>query len=106
MAPVPNSASQNDRLAEELIYRERQHDLLACFGMTALKSTDVNALLQEATRLCAEGLRTPLCKALERGKGARRRGHADRPGRGRVGARRRRTGFGRDPISPLRPVTR
>jgi PAS domain S-box-containing protein len=66
VAPVPNSASQNDRLADELIYRERQHDLLACFGMTALKSTDVSALLQEATRLCAEGLRTPLCKALER----------------------------------------
>ena len=66
---MPNSASQNDRLAEELIYRERQHDLLACFGMTALKSTDVNALLQEATRLCAEGLRTPLCKALERVRG-------------------------------------
>ena len=66
MARVPTSASPNDRLADELIYRERQHDLLACFGMTALRSTDVSALLQEATRLCAEGLRTPLCKALER----------------------------------------
>jgi PAS domain S-box-containing protein len=66
MARVPTSASPNDRLADELIYRERQHDLLASFGMTALRSTDVSALLQEATRLCAEGLRTPLCKALER----------------------------------------
>jgi hypothetical protein len=30
---VPKSASQNDRLTDELIYRERQHDLLA-FGPT------------------------------------------------------------------------
>jgi PAS domain S-box-containing protein len=65
VAPVPDSANHNDQLAKELIYRERQHELLACFGMTALRSTDVGALLQEATRLCAEGLRAPLCKALE-----------------------------------------
>nr|WP_247887227.1 PAS domain S-box protein [Azospirillum sp. SYSU D00513] len=47
-------------------YRKHQQELLAHFGMVALKSTDVAALLQEATRLCAEGLRTELCKALER----------------------------------------
>ncbi|CAO3409555.1 PAS domain-containing protein [Azospirillum largimobile] len=53
------------RLAEELARRERQHDLLARFGMAALKSTDIGTLLQEATRLCAAGLGTELCKALE-----------------------------------------
>src|SRR5688500_15970455 len=49
-----------------LEYRERQHAILARFGALALKSTDVGALLQQATEFCAEGLRVPLCKALER----------------------------------------
>ncbi|WP_448203281.1 PAS domain-containing protein [Azospirillum sp. sgz302134] len=53
------------RLADALSRREHQHELLARFGMTALKSTSIGDLLQEATRLCAEGLRTELCKALE-----------------------------------------
>jgi PAS domain S-box-containing protein len=63
---MPLSAGPDSQLAQELTYRERQHELLARFGMAALKGTDVAALLQEATRLCAEGLRTDLCKALER----------------------------------------
>ena len=66
MSSMPLSANPDSRLAAELSYRERQHELLARFGMTALRTTDVGALLQEATSLCAEGLRTDLCKALER----------------------------------------
>ena len=61
----PQDRSDANLLAENLARRERQHDLLARFGMAALKSTDIDTLLQEATRLCAEGLGTELCKALE-----------------------------------------
>ncbi|MFP5512983.1 MAG: PAS domain-containing protein [Alphaproteobacteria bacterium] len=61
----PHHTSDAGRLAEELARRERQHALLARFGMAALKSADVGTLLQEATRLCAEGLGIELCKALE-----------------------------------------
>ncbi|AWB07762.1 hypothetical protein A6A40_19975 (plasmid) [Azospirillum humicireducens] len=61
----PRHASDAVRLAEELARREKQHDLLARFGRAALRSTDVGALLQEATRLCADGLGAELCKALE-----------------------------------------
>ncbi|MBY6261061.1 PAS domain S-box protein [Azospirillum sp. 412522] len=58
-------APSSSRLAETLARRERQHDLLARFGMAALKSTDIGILLQQATALCAEGLDAELCKALE-----------------------------------------
>ncbi|MCP1611885.1 PAS domain S-box-containing protein [Azospirillum lipoferum] len=66
----PAQASQtgtpsSSQLAASLIRRERQHDLLARFGMAALKSTDIGTLLQQATALCAEGLEAELCKALE-----------------------------------------
>ncbi|HZH25932.1 MAG TPA: PAS domain S-box protein [Azospirillaceae bacterium] len=66
MTSLYGSTNADRRLADELAYRERQHELLARFGMAALKTSDVGFLLQEATRLCAEGLRTDLCKALER----------------------------------------
>ncbi|MBP2302416.1 PAS domain S-box protein [Azospirillum picis] len=75
MPPIPLSSPQQThpspprRLAEDLARRERQQDLLARFGMTALKSTDIAALLQVATGLCAEGLGTGLCKALEWSRG-------------------------------------
>jgi PAS domain S-box-containing protein len=66
---LPSPSTPRGRLADELAYRTRQHELLARFGAAALRSTDVDALLQEATRLCAEALRTELCKALERVSG-------------------------------------
>jgi hypothetical protein len=55
-----------DRLSGGLAYREKQHELLARFGALAMRSTDVDALLQRATELCAEGLQVEFCKALER----------------------------------------
>ncbi|QCG91120.1 PAS domain S-box protein [Azospirillum sp. TSH100] len=65
-AQAPQTATPSSRqLAETLTRRERQHFLLARFGIAALKSTDVPTLLQQATALCAEGLEAELCKALE-----------------------------------------
>ena len=61
----PQDSSDAGRLAAVLARRERQHDLLARFGTSALKSTDIGTLLQEATSLCANGLGAELCKALE-----------------------------------------
>ncbi|MDQ4060873.1 MAG: PAS domain S-box protein [Pseudomonadota bacterium] len=49
---------------EELAYRLQQQELLAQFGMFALKCKDFDALLQEATRLCAQGLHTTHAKAM------------------------------------------
>jgi PAS domain S-box-containing protein len=51
--------------ADALEYRLRQQKLLADFGVVALQVQEFEALLQEATRLCAEGLRTKLCKVME-----------------------------------------
>lgn len=51
--------------AEELAYRLRQQQLVAEYGRFALKTHDMQALLQEATRVCASGLQTSLCKVLE-----------------------------------------
>ncbi len=45
--------------------RLRQRDLLADIGTAALKGTDLDALLQEACRLVAEGLNVRFCKVLE-----------------------------------------
>ena len=51
--------------AEELAYRLRQQELLGEFGLFALKSSEFEPLLQEATRLCAQGLNSEFCKAME-----------------------------------------
>lgn len=56
---------QGGGAAEELAYRLRQQQLTAEFGLYALKTLDVSALLQEATRICAQGLHSELCKVLE-----------------------------------------
>lgn len=63
--PSARIAQTDSHLAERLARRERQQDLLARFGIAALKSADIDALLQQATALCAEGLDAELCKALE-----------------------------------------
>ena len=51
--------------SDELGYRLRQQELVSDFGLFCLRTHDVAALLQEACRGCAEGLRSELCKVLE-----------------------------------------
>jgi two-component sensor histidine kinase len=50
---------------DELTYRLRQQELVSDFGLFCLRTHDVFAVLHEATRACAEGLRSELCKVLE-----------------------------------------
>lgn len=56
---------QGGGTAEELSYRLRQQQLMANYGRFALKTRDLIALLQEATRVCALGLESEYCKAME-----------------------------------------
>jgi two-component sensor histidine kinase len=56
---------QGGNLAEELSYRLRQQQLAAEYGRFALRTHDTLALLQEATRVCALGLQSEFCKAME-----------------------------------------
>ena len=56
---------QGGGAAEELAYRLRQQQLTAEFGRFALRTHNVAALLQEATRVCALGLQSEFCKAME-----------------------------------------
>ncbi|URD35102.1 GAF domain-containing protein [Methylobacterium tardum] len=56
---------QGGGMAEELAYRLRQQQLTAEFGHFALRTHDIAALLQEATRVCALGLQSEFCKAME-----------------------------------------
>jgi two-component sensor histidine kinase len=51
-------------LVDELAYRLRQQRVVAEFGYVALKTHDVGELLQEATRLCAEGMSSRFTKYL------------------------------------------
>ena len=56
---------QGGGAAEELAYRLRQQQLTAEYGHFALRTRDTAALLQEATRVCALGLNSAFCKAME-----------------------------------------
>ncbi len=56
---------QGGSVAEELAYRLRQQQLAAEYGLFALRTHDTATLLQEATRLCALGLHSELCKVME-----------------------------------------
>jgi two-component sensor histidine kinase len=56
---------QGGGAAEELAYRLRQQQLTAEFGLFALKTHHVGTLLQEATRLCAQGLQSEFCKIMK-----------------------------------------
>src|SRR3954465_2344631 len=51
--------------AEELAYRLRQQQLTTEFGLYALKTHHIGTLLQEATRVCAQGLQSRFCKIME-----------------------------------------
>jgi len=61
----PIAPEQGGGVADELAYRLRQQQLTARFGLFALKTHDIDALLQEATRTCAEGLHSEFCKVME-----------------------------------------
>ena len=64
--PAASSApEQGATPGEEMSYRLHQQELLSNFGLFALKSQTIDDLLQEATRLCAEGLNTRFSKALK-----------------------------------------
>ncbi|WEX11627.1 histidine kinase dimerization/phosphoacceptor domain -containing protein [Chelativorans sp. AA-79] len=58
---VPERAT----VAEELAYRLRQQQISAEYALFALKTHDVQALLQQASKLCAQGLQSKLCKVME-----------------------------------------
>lgn len=51
--------------AGELQYRLRQQSILADFGAEALRARDLDPMLQRATELCGEGMRSKYCKFLE-----------------------------------------
>ncbi len=51
--------------AGQLHYRLRQQSVLAAFGIAALRARDLDPMLQRATELCAEGMRSRFCKFLE-----------------------------------------
>jgi GAF domain-containing protein len=51
--------------SEELAYRLRQQKLVSDFGQFALQTHDMQSLLDEGTRICAEGLGSQFSKVLE-----------------------------------------
>lgn len=61
--PTPEPESRTD--SEELAYRLRQQSVVAEFGRCAMAASDISVLLNEAVRLCAEGMNARYCKALE-----------------------------------------
>jgi two-component sensor histidine kinase len=62
---IPVNSPEHGRAAEELQYRLRQQQLASEYAMFALKTHDFQTLLQEATRVCAKGLQSELCKVME-----------------------------------------
>lgn len=60
----PRNEPGDGDLGGMLAYRLRQQTILSEFGVEALRSRDLNALLQRATELCAQGMGTSLCKLL------------------------------------------
>jgi two-component sensor histidine kinase len=52
--------------ADELQYRLRQQSVLSSFGIEALRARDLDPMLQRATELCADGMRSRFCKFLAR----------------------------------------
>ena len=61
----PTTAPERSGPDEELAYRLRQQRISTEYALYALGTHDAQALLQEATRRCAEGLRSRMCKVLE-----------------------------------------
>jgi two-component sensor histidine kinase len=65
LAEVPPDGGEPELTPEKLKQKVRQQQILADFGVSALKGTPFPNLLQEATRLAAEGLGADFAKALE-----------------------------------------
>jgi GAF domain-containing protein len=61
----PDNAPEQGNAAEELQYRLRQQQLTSEYALFALKTHDLQALLQEATKVCASGLQSQMCKIME-----------------------------------------
>ncbi|WP_343525544.1 histidine kinase dimerization/phosphoacceptor domain -containing protein [Sphingomonas sp.] len=67
MAVVEQAQGEDQEIAGagQLHYRLRQQSVLAAFGIEALRARDLDPMLQRATELCAEGMRSSFCKFLE-----------------------------------------
>jgi len=63
--PSSPQAPEHGPEAEELGYRLAQQQLAADLALFALRNHDVQALLQEASRVCAQGLASQYCKVME-----------------------------------------
>ena len=50
---------------DELQRRLKQQDILAEFGVEALRSREIEGVFESAVRLCAAGMDAPLCKVLK-----------------------------------------
>lgn len=61
----PGGRTMIDLRHDELQKRLKQQDMLAHFGVEALRSREIDSLFASAVRLCAEGMQTPLCKLLK-----------------------------------------
>ncbi len=65
VAETPPSGAQPEFSVETLRLRVRQQQLLADFGVLALKGTPFPELLEQAVRLAAEGLQADFAKVLQ-----------------------------------------
>jgi two-component sensor histidine kinase len=67
MAVVEQAQGEDQEIAGagQLHYRLGQQSVLAAFGIEALRARDLDPMLQRATELCAEGMRSRYCKFLE-----------------------------------------
>ena len=61
----PHKTRREETSDRALGLRIRQQEILAEFGVTALKGTSFDDLLKEAVRLAAQGLEAEFCKVLE-----------------------------------------
>ena len=62
---APAGAAEPELSIEALQLRVRQQEILSDFGILALKGTPFPELLDDATRLVAEGLRAEFAKVLK-----------------------------------------
>jgi two-component sensor histidine kinase len=62
---IPANSPEHGDAAEELQYRLDQQQLTSEYATFALKTHGSQTLLQEATRVCAKGLQSELCKVME-----------------------------------------
>jgi len=58
----PLDSPQPDHDGARVLALRRQQSVIAGFGSFALRNDDLPAVLAEAARVCAEGLRAPFCK--------------------------------------------